>query len=214
MFMIISFAFSFALSYELYPPRTFDKPFSFLMMTVPDTCWLLGRVEKCRVALDSLCRVCSTRHLFLLLISISALWDVLAGSGAGGNATLLSSLPAEHSVRYSLTLPKSGLFGLQKQLLNFISLLIPVWVKFNQILVLCMYMNPCRYLKNNGEPSDKSNRCDSLINGRKILVTEQQIDSSCSFKFLIPNVHFTLILHTESTSPGYTLPGVRCLCTR
>lgn len=68
------------------------------------------------------------------------------------DAALLSSLSAEHSVRYSLTLPKSASFGLQKQPFNFISLPIPVWGEIQpDTLFLCMYINPCRYLKNNGE---------------------------------------------------------------
>lgn len=81
---VISFAFSFGLSYELCPHRALDIPFSFLMMGVPDPCWLPGRV-KCRVALYSQHKACSSRHLVLLFISISVfLWNVLAESKAVG----------------------------------------------------------------------------------------------------------------------------------
>ena len=85
VFMVILFAFSFGLSYELCPPRTLDVPFSFLTTRVPDPCWLPDRVEKCRVALNSLHKACSVRHLVLLFFSISVFpWNVLVESGAGG----------------------------------------------------------------------------------------------------------------------------------
>jgi len=59
------------------------------------------------------------------------------------DATLLSSLPAEHNGRCSLNLAKSGTLGSQKHPFNFIPVPVPVLGKIQPDTFLFVYVYAC-----------------------------------------------------------------------
>lgn len=85
------------------------------------------------------------------------------------------SLPAEHSVRYSLTLEKSSSLGFEKQPFNFIFFVIPLRGEIQPGTLLFVYVYEFMQIQGDNEtmsPSDKCRLCGGVIDGRNILVTE------------------------------------------
>lgn len=65
---------------------------------------------------------------------------MIAESGASGRCHTASSLPAEYSVRYSLTLEKSSSLDFEKQPFNFFPFLIQVWGEIQPGSLLFVYV--------------------------------------------------------------------------
>lgn len=94
--MIISSAFSLGLSYELCPSKTLDTPFSFLVMRVPDPCWLPVRVEKWEWHLIHYQGMFHQALGPAVHSVLGFLWNVLGESGAGSRChTVIAACRAQ-----------------------------------------------------------------------------------------------------------------------
>lgn len=75
------------------------------------------------------------------------------------------SLPAEHSVRYSLTLEKSSSLGFEKQPFNFIFFVIPLWGEIQPGTLLFVYVYEFMQIQGDNE------RCLPLTNADFVAVS-------------------------------------------